>query len=112
MSVAKANNKAINPNCRNIARLDKQISELASYTNLLGRSKPRGREFAYFETSCQTEHHPSVHKVLSRCSIYALEFASEERKMSLDRTALPVTNSSLERSCTKDDSGTQHIFLQ
>lgn len=38
MTVAKANNKAINLNCRNIARLEKQISELASYTNLLGHS--------------------------------------------------------------------------
>ena len=38
MSVANANNKAINLNCRNIARLKEQVNELASYTNLLGHS--------------------------------------------------------------------------
>ena len=35
VNVTKANNKAINLNCRNIARLEKQVAELAAYTNLL-----------------------------------------------------------------------------
>ena len=38
LTIAKANNKAISLNCRNIARLERQITELASYTQLLGNS--------------------------------------------------------------------------
>ena len=33
--MAKANNKAVNLNCRNIARLENHVAELAAYTNLL-----------------------------------------------------------------------------
>ena len=38
LTIAKANNKAISLNCRNIARIERQITELASYTQLLGDS--------------------------------------------------------------------------
>ena len=38
ISIAKSNNKAINLNCRNIERLEKQVTDLASYANLLGQS--------------------------------------------------------------------------
>ena len=36
LNIARTNNKAISLNCRNIARLEKQITELASYTQHLG----------------------------------------------------------------------------
>ena len=38
LSIAKSNHKAINLNCRNIERLEKQVTDLASYANLLGQS--------------------------------------------------------------------------
>ncbi len=38
MTLAKANNKTINLNCRNIVRLENEVTELSFYTNLLGSS--------------------------------------------------------------------------